>query len=79
MFSLFKKKKKKESTPQLLDINNNPLQPGDKVEAMRYELGDCELIKEEDTYYYVSISSDKKVNWLKMIDASTQNQKVRKL
>jgi len=79
MLNFFKKKEKEPALPQLLDINNNPLQPGDKVEALRYELGECELITEEDCYFYVSDKSDKKVSWLKMIDATTENQKVKKL
>jgi len=79
MLNLFKKKPKEPSLPQLLDINSNPIKPGDKVEALRYDLGECELIAEEDSYFYISYSTNKKVSWLKMIDATTENQKVKKL
>lgn len=79
MFSIFKKKEKKPALPQLADINNEPLTEGDHVEALRYELGECELILEDKTYFYISKSTGKKVSYLKMIDASTENQKVKKL
>ncbi|MEM1408112.1 MAG: hypothetical protein AAGG59_15125, partial [Bacteroidota bacterium] len=78
MFGLFKKKEKQDKLPQLLDLNNNPLVEGDIVEAMRYELGKCKLLLIDEQYVYESISSGKQVSWLKMIDASTDNQKVKK-
>mgnify|MGYP001797145244 FL=1 len=77
MFGLFKKKEKQDKLPQLLDLNNNPLAEGDIVEAMRYELGKCKLLLVDEQYVYESISSGKQVSWLKMIDASTDNQKVK--
>ena len=78
MFGLFKKKEKQDKLPQLLDLNNNPLAEGDIEEAMRYELGKCKLLLEDEQKVYESISSGKQVSWLKMIDASTDNQKVKK-
>ena len=48
------------------------------MEAMRYELGKCKLLLVDEQYVYESISSGKQVSWLKMIDASTDNQKVKK-
>ncbi|MEM9859321.1 MAG: hypothetical protein AAF843_18335 [Bacteroidota bacterium] len=78
MFGLFKKKEKKDELPQLLDLNNNPLVEGDIVEALRYELGKCKLLLVDEQYVYESISTGKQVSWLKMIDASTDNQKVKK-
>ena len=78
MFGLFKKKEKKEKLPQLLDLNSEPLQEGDIVEALRYELGKCRLLLVNEEYIYESLDSGKQVSWLKMIDASTDNQKVKK-
>ena len=78
MFGIFKKKEKSQ-LPQLTDLNNNPLAAGDLVEALRYDLGKCKLILEEKTFYYQSLDGDKKVSWLKMIDASTDCQKVKKI
>ena len=80
MFGWFKRKNKESiSQPKIVDINNNPLQVGDFVIAQRYDLGKCQLVKEEDAYYYKSLESGKKVSWLKMIDAITAFQKVEKV
>ena len=81
MFSWFKKKKQTTplKTPQLADINGNPLQIGDSVEVLRYEFGNAVLVKENDQYYYKAVSSGEKISWLKLIDASTTFQKVRKI
>ncbi|MEP2025392.1 MAG: hypothetical protein ABJH98_09780 [Reichenbachiella sp.] len=78
MFGLFKKKKKEKQAPQLLDINGELLEEGDKVEVLRYELGACTLILDGLHYYYESTSGEK-VSYAKMIDASTEQQKVRKI
>lgn len=78
MFGFFKKKKE-GNLPELFDINNQPLAAGDKVEALRYELGVCELKLIDNNYYYVSDLSGESISWLKMIDASTDNQKVKKI
>ncbi len=78
MFGWFKKKDKKEKLPQLLDLNNTPLQEGDIVDALRYELGKCRLLLVDEEYIYESIDTGEQVSWLKMIDASTDNQKVKK-
>lgn len=79
MFKLFRKKEKKEKQPQFVDIDNQPLMKGDIVEVLRYNLGRCKLIAEEGTFYYESLETGEKVVWLKMIDASTDKQKVRKV
>ncbi|MFA8342934.1 MAG: hypothetical protein ACEPO8_08170 [Rhodothermaceae bacterium] len=78
MLKFFKKNKKKEKTIQLLDINGNPIEPGDEVEAQRYELGKSKLIVVEGQFHYESLETGKKVHWAKMIDAVTQRQKVKK-
>lgn len=79
MFGIFKKKDKKPQPPQLTDLNNNELIAGDVVEALRYDLGTCKIILEGNTYYYQPLDGGKKVSWLKMIDASTDCQKVKKI
>ncbi|MEO1049104.1 MAG: hypothetical protein AAFX87_00645 [Bacteroidota bacterium] len=81
MFNFFKRKKqKKEITlPSLLDLNNLPLQAGDIVESLRYDLGKCRVEQEGNGFVYVSLDSGEKVSWLKMIDAATENQKVKKI
>lgn len=79
MFGLFKKKKVGPTLPTLKDLENNPLKEGDIVEALRYDLGQCKLLIINDTYIYESLDTGTQVSWLKMIDASTENQKVKKL
>lgn len=79
MFGIFKKKDKKPQPPQLTDLNNNELVAGDVVEALRYDLGMCKVILEDNTYYYQQVDGGKKISWLKMIDASTDCQKVKKI
>ena len=80
MFNLFKKKRKEEpNLPELVDLNNLPLQEGDEVESLRYDLGRCRLILSDGSYVYESLTSGERVSWLKMIDAATENQKVKKI
>ena len=78
MFGLFKKNKK-DKLPQLTDIDGNPLLAGDLIDALRYELGKCKLVVVEESYFYESVKSGQQVSWLKMIDASTDRQKVKKI
>lgn len=75
-FKLFKKKNKRK---QLQDLNGAPLSPGDKVECLRYEMGECVLLDGENGYEYESVKTGQKVSFAKMIDAATSFQKVRKL
>lgn len=81
MFNLFKKKDKPgKPKPKLEDINHQPLKVGDKVESLRYDLGLCELqLDDNDQIVYFSLINGKKVSWLKMIDAATECQKVKKV
>jgi len=62
-----------------LDLDNNPLQVGDRIISLRYEMGECLIIQSENGIEYESVENGKKVSWLKMIDASTDKQKVRKI
>ncbi|MDY6801741.1 MAG: hypothetical protein SVU94_11050 [Bacteroidota bacterium] len=75
-FNLFKKNKKKKT---LQDLTGAPLLPGDKVESLRYDLGECILTEGENGFEYESLKDGRKVSYSKMIDASTSYQKVRKL
>ncbi len=75
-FNLFKKKKKSK---QLQDLNGAPLFTGDKVDCLRYEMGESILLEGENGFEYESIKTGQKVSFAKMIDAATSFQKVRKL
>jgi hypothetical protein len=82
MFNFFKKKAQevpKTPLPELADINQFPLQEGDVVEALRYDLGRCRLIRLEKGYVYQSLTTGEQVSWLRMVDAITQLQKVKKI
>jgi hypothetical protein len=82
MFGKFFKKKeqnKKKSAPPLVDLEQRPLQEGDIVDALRYELGESKIVWHEDNLYYESLATGKRVIWVKMIDAATQFQKVKKI
>ena len=65
--------------PPLTDLNDNPLKEGDIVLSHRYELGECKIVNTENGIEYESISSGKRVSWLRMIDAATEKQKVDKI
>jgi ribosomal protein L15E len=79
MFDLLKRKPKRKKLPQLQDLNGVPLQDGDQVTALRYDLKKSTLTLEEEHYYYVSEDGEKKVSFTRMIDAITGNQKVIKI
>ncbi len=82
MFRLFNRVhngKESRKTPKLADIDGNVLREGDIVESLRYDLGRCRLIHNETGYYYESLESGEKVSWVKMVDARTEMQKVRKI
>ncbi len=80
MFQLFRKNSsRKKKQPKLADLDGNPLKEGDIVESLRYELGKCRILLSEEGYIYESLDSGKRVSWAKMIDATTENQKVRKI
>ncbi len=82
MFNLFKKgkhNKDKPKHPTLMDLNNQPIQEGDIVESLRYDLGRCKVNRVGNGYEYESLETGDKVSWVKMIDATTENQKVKKI
>lgn len=80
MFGLFGKKRKKEkSRPVISDLDGNVLTHGDTVMSLRYELGECKVLETETGWLYESIKGGEQVSWVKMIDASTERQKVKKI
>ena len=84
MFNIFKRKNnrknnKKKSRPALADLDGNQLQTGDQVLSLRYDLGECVIVESENGVEYESLGSGEKVSWVKMIDASTDRQKVQKI
>ncbi len=76
MFGLFKKKPKEKQAPKLLDLNSNPINEGDVVTSLRYDLGDCKVVLEELVFFYESIETGERVSYVRMVDAITENQKV---
>ncbi|MCU0355035.1 MAG: hypothetical protein MUD08_15045 [Cytophagales bacterium] len=84
VFNFFRKKPEKSNgagnhKPQMADLQHNPLQVGDIVEALRYELGRCRVVQGDNGPEYESLETGQRVSWLRMIDAATQLQKVKKL
>ncbi len=79
MFNLFKKKPKEKQPPQLVDMEGVPILEGDEVIAHRYELGKCKVELEGLQFFYVSLHSGQKISYVRMIDAITGHQKVRKV
>jgi hypothetical protein len=79
MFGLFKRKPKEKQPPTLMDLNGNPINDGDKVTSLRYDLGECTVVLEGLVYYYESVASGERVAYVKMVDAITENQKVLKI
>lgn len=81
MFQLFKSRtgKGKRDRIEMKDINGNPLYEGDMVESFRYDMGSCKIIKDDKGFIYESQETSKKVSWVKMVDATTKFQKVRKI
>ncbi len=85
MFKFFRrnsngKAKSSRQALQLIDIDGIPLRVGDLVMSLRYDLGPCRLIESEpQSYEYESLASGEKVSYLRMVDAATTYQKVRKI
>lgn len=79
MLRFLKKKPKEKLPPQLLDMDGNLINEGDEVTSHRYDLGRCTVTLEGLQFFYVSQESGKKISYTKMIDAITENQKVKKI
>ncbi len=76
---IFKRKTIKKSDVNFVDLDGMPLKEGDKVLSLRYDLGECKIIKTEVGLAYESIEKKTIISWAKMVDAASKNQKVRKL
>lgn len=79
MFKLFKKNGSKKSELNFADIDGIPLKEGDTVECLRYDMGKCQIIKTEEGLAYQALETGKIIHWARMVDATTKNQKVRKV
>ena len=79
MFGLFKRRKVAKTQPQMLDLDDNPLAAGDEVMSLRYDLGKCTLVQTDQGLEYESLETGERVSWVRMIDAATERQKVRKV
>ncbi len=64
---------------QMVDVEGKPLHAGDVVMSLRYELGKCKLLAVENGFEYESLDTGERVHYLKMVDAATSYQKVKKL
>ena len=45
----------------------------------RYDLGECRIVKTDEGMIYESLATGQQVNYVKMIDAATGYQKVKRL
>ncbi len=83
LFDFFRKSgngaPKADPTLQMADLFHNQLQEGDTVEAMRYDLGRCRVVRLEKGYEYESLETGQRVSYLRMVDAITGLQKVKKI
>ena len=79
MFNLFRRSNGQSKIPEISDLDNKPLAAGDFVDCLRYDMGKSKVLFEDGVWFYESIETGKRVSYVKMIDAITSNQKVRKL
>jgi hypothetical protein len=75
---LFKRKKGKGKI-QFVDMDGQSLKAGDHVMSHRYELGECRIVNTEAGMAYESLATGQQVSFVKMIDAATGYQKVKRL
>jgi len=78
MIHLFRKKSAPAEDLKFADLDGNLLHEGDIVASLRYDLGRCRIIREGTGFSYESLENGRKVDWTRMIDAASGNQKVRK-
>jgi hypothetical protein len=78
MAGLFSRKSRKGKL-QFVDLEGQSLQAGDTVMSLRYDLGECRIVDTGEGLAYESLSSGERVSYVKMIDAATGYQKVKKL
>ena len=75
---LFKRKKGK-SKIQFNDLEGQALKTGDHVMSHRYDMGECRIVETETGLAYESLATGQQVSYVKMIDAATGYQKVKRL
>lgn len=78
MAGLFSQNRRKGKL-QFVDLDGQPLKEGDMVMSLRYDLGECRIIKTDEGMLYESLKTGEKVNYARMIDAATGYQKVKLL
>ena len=61
------------------DLDGQLLKEGDTVMSLRYNLGECRILKTDEGMVYESLSTGEQVNYARMIDAATGFQKVKLL
>jgi len=77
-FNIFKRRKDRSiQKVQLIDLDGIEIKGGDIVESLRYDLGACKIILENETYYYQSLESGERVSWTRIFNAATEKQKVK--
>ena len=77
-FLKFKKTDTHKDEPLMMDLDNKPLNEGDIVEVLRYDMGKSRVIMTEKGLGYESMENGKIVTWHYMVDAATSLQKVKK-
>lgn len=75
---LFNRRKGK-SKIQFTDLEGQPLKAGDHVMSLRYDMGECRIVETDTGMAYQSLATGQQVSYVKMIDAATGYQKVKRL
>ena len=75
---LFNRKKGK-SKIQFVDLEGQVLKAGDHVMSHRYDMGECRIVGTDTGMAYESLATGQQVSYVKMIDAATGYQKVKRL
>ena len=75
---LFNRKKGK-SKIQFTDLEGQALKAGDHVMSHRYDMGECRIVETDTGLAYESLATGQQVSYVKMIDAATGYQKVKRL
>ena len=73
------KRKKGKSRIQFNDLEGQALKAGDHVMSHRYDMGECRIVETETGLVYESLATGQQVSYVKMIDAATGYQKVKRL
>ena len=78
MSGLFNRKSRK-SKQQFVDLEGQSLKVGDTVMSLRYDLGESRIVQTDQGLAYESLATGQQVSYIRMIDAATGYQKVKKL